>query len=255
MEPPNAITKAEPSRPQNERAPTPSSLTATFGPKKDVSVKSGEDDARKDHAPAATPTTSVQQVTTTKSGRASKPSTPAVGTFPDGLPNNNGRARPARNSEAPTIPKRSHKKGASQAHAAAMLKLQQQKANGGGGGGGETNTNAHEDDMEVDDPDEPTYCYCNRVSFGEMVGCDGGECKREWFHLECVGLRNAPPKNSELPRPCSFDFYTPSGAQSGGPASRQATTSDNTPELTFSLGKWFCDDCKKINAAAKKVSR
>lgn len=40
---------------------------------------------------------------------------------------------------------------------------------------------------------EPTYCYCNQVSFGEMVGCDGDECKREWFHLPCIGFKN-PPK-------------------------------------------------------------
>ena len=40
---------------------------------------------------------------------------------------------------------------------------------------------------------EPTYCYCNQVSFGEMVGCDGADCKREWFHLPCIGFKN-PPK-------------------------------------------------------------
>lgn len=40
---------------------------------------------------------------------------------------------------------------------------------------------------------EPTYCYCNQVSFGEMVGCDGDNCKREWFHLPCIGFKN-PPK-------------------------------------------------------------
>lgn len=40
---------------------------------------------------------------------------------------------------------------------------------------------------------EPTYCYCNQVSFGEMVGCDGEDCKREWFHLPCIGYKN-PPK-------------------------------------------------------------
>jgi len=43
------------------------------------------------------------------------------------------------------------------------------------------------------DPNEPTYCLCNRVSFGEMVGCDNPDCKIEWFHFECVGL-TAPPK-------------------------------------------------------------
>ncbi|QRG36916.1 hypothetical protein FDK38_001276 [Candidozyma auris] len=40
---------------------------------------------------------------------------------------------------------------------------------------------------------EPTYCYCDQVSFGEMVGCDGDSCKREWFHLPCIGFKN-PPK-------------------------------------------------------------
>eukprot|EP00854_Cymbomonas_tetramitiformis_P017839 gene17839-21243_t len=27
------------------------------------------------------------------------------------------------------------------------------------------------------DPNEPTYCMCNRVSFGEMIACDNPECK------------------------------------------------------------------------------
>jgi inhibitor of growth protein 3 len=63
--------------------------------------------------------------------------------------------------------------------------------------------------------DEDTYCYCNRVSFGEMVACDRPDCAREWynsfynrsdprFHLECAGLK-APPE-----------------------------------------GQWFCRDCKRI---------
>ena len=29
-------------------------------------------------------------------------------------------------------------------------------------------------DMPID-PNEPTYCLCNRVSFGEMVGCDNAD--------------------------------------------------------------------------------
>lgn len=31
-----------------------------------------------------------------------------------------------------------------------------------------------------DDGDGQIYCYCHRVSFGEMIGCDGSECEREW---------------------------------------------------------------------------
>lgn len=46
-------------------------------------------------------------------------------------------------------------------------------------------------DMPID-PNEPTYCICNRVSFGEMVGCDNPDCKHEWFHYECVGLTSTP---------------------------------------------------------------
>lgn len=50
-----------------------------------------------------------------------------------------------------------------------------------------------EDDLDRAPGLEPTYCYCNQVSFGEMVGCDGDTCKREWFHLPCIGFKN-PPK-------------------------------------------------------------
>jgi hypothetical protein len=42
------------------------------------------------------------------------------------------------------------------------------------------------------DPNEPRYCYCQRVSFGEMVACDNEECDIEWFHLECTELESVP---------------------------------------------------------------
>ena len=72
--------------------------------------------------------------------------------------------------------------------------------------------------------DEDTYCYCNRVSFGEMVACDRPDCAREWynfnhnffdhrFHLECAGLR-APPE-----------------------------------------GQWFCKDCKRIREKEKRSGK
>lgn len=37
-----------------------------------------------------------------------------------------------------------------------------------------------EGDGGEDDGDGQIYCYCHRVSFGEMIGCDGSECEREW---------------------------------------------------------------------------
>ncbi|XP_063103102.1 inhibitor of growth protein 1 isoform X2 [Cavia porcellus] len=42
------------------------------------------------------------------------------------------------------------------------------------------------------DPNEPTYCLCNQVSYGEMIGCDNEECPIEWFHFSCVGLNHKP---------------------------------------------------------------
>ncbi|KAI2653037.1 Inhibitor of growth protein 4 [Labeo rohita] len=46
-------------------------------------------------------------------------------------------------------------------------------------------------DMPVD-PNEPTYCLCHQVSYGEMIGCDNTDCSIEWFHFACVGLTTKP---------------------------------------------------------------
>ncbi|CAG8959255.1 hypothetical protein HYFRA_00012613 [Hymenoscyphus fraxineus] len=48
-----------------------------------------------------------------------------------------------------------------------------------------------DDEGNIIDPNEPRYCTCNRVSFGVMIKCDRGDCEKEWFHLECVGLTQA----------------------------------------------------------------
>eukprot|EP00262_Sarcandra_glabra_P012773 TRINITY_DN3364_c0_g1_i1.p1 TRINITY_DN3364_c0_g1~~TRINITY_DN3364_c0_g1_i1.p1 ORF type:complete len:259 (+),score=46.77 TRINITY_DN3364_c0_g1_i1:139-915(+) len=57
------------------------------------------------------------------------------------------------------------------------------------------------------DPNEPTYCVCHQVSFGDMIACDNENCKGgEWFHYSCVGL---------------------------------------TPETRFK-GKWYCPTCRLL---------
>ncbi|KIV83179.1 hypothetical protein PV11_05229 [Exophiala sideris] len=47
-----------------------------------------------------------------------------------------------------------------------------------------------EDEDQADD--EERYCYCQGVSYGEMVACDKDDCPRQWFHLECIGLKSVP---------------------------------------------------------------
>ncbi|KAH8595560.1 hypothetical protein B0O99DRAFT_686551 [Bisporella sp. PMI_857] len=54
-----------------------------------------------------------------------------------------------------------------------------------------------DDEGNLIDPDEPRYCLCNRVSFGTMIGCENNECEKEWFHLECVGLTDIPPRTTK----------------------------------------------------------
>ncbi|KAG5555450.1 PHD finger protein ING2 [Rhododendron vialii] len=57
------------------------------------------------------------------------------------------------------------------------------------------------------DPNEPTYCVCHQVSFGDMIACDNENCQGgEWFHYSCVGL---------------------------------------TPETRFK-GKWYCPTCRQL---------
>jgi len=75
------------------------------------------------------------------------------------------------------------------------------------------------DEGEVED--ERKYCFCDRVSYGEMIGCDDTNCEREWvrgfanflasplvlmtlcaqFHLPCLGL-TTPPQGTWYCEPC-----------------------------------------------------
>uniref|UniRef100_A0A1J3ELR1 PHD finger protein ING n=1 Tax=Noccaea caerulescens TaxID=107243 RepID=A0A1J3ELR1_NOCCA len=63
-------------------------------------------------------------------------------------------------------------------------------------------------DEQPIDPNEPTYCVCHQVSFGDMIACDNEKnCQGgEWFHYTCVGL---------------------------------------TPETRFK-GKWYCPTCRLL---------
>jgi len=58
-------------------------------------------------------------------------------------------------------------------------------------------------DMPVD-PNEPTYCLCHQVSYGEMIGCDNPDCPIEWFHFACVDLTTKPKGKWFCPK-CSAD--------------------------------------------------
>ncbi|KAF3025691.1 hypothetical protein E8E14_014019 [Neopestalotiopsis sp. 37M] len=202
-------------KPTTKETPVPVKVEST--PKEDVpqpiappaavqsrsrknSVVKEQDTEPKNDTAQVTPQMATPLVTT-KSGRASKPSTPALAAFPESA----RPARSSRNTQASGA-KRSHKKGASlQAALAAAAQAADDDANSSGQG----------DDEGDIDANEPRYCYCNNVSYGEMVACDAVDCEKEWFHLGCVGLRSAPSSST----------------------------------------KWYCDNCKnRMKNGGKKVN-
>ena len=61
-------------------------------------------------------------------------------------------------------------------------------------------TNDGDDDSseynpDAEDEDTRKYCFCRTLSYGQMVGCENGQCPYEWFHFECVGLKEPPSKS------------------------------------------------------------
>lgn len=156
---------------------------ATPASKKEPKVE--EPERKNEPTPPVPPITTV----TTKSGRASKPSTPALATFQEAA-----RSRPSRSGEKDTGAagtKKGHKKSGSTVQQAPPPPPPPRVAEE------DATSSAQGDDEDGDiDADEPRYCYCNGVSYGEMVACDSDDCAREWFHLACVGLKVAPGSKS-----------------------------------------------------------
>ena len=173
--------------------------------------------------------TDIQPTTITR-GKASKPSTPAVGTFAEAA----NRSRSTRVDTVPVI-KRSHKKGAGAA--AAQQTLTSRAISARQGSPSSSMPDDEDGDCDDDDEGELRYCYCHGVSYGEMVACDNDDCPREWFHLECVGLTRAPKGNCKQ----LFLLCMPYG---------------RNRRLIISIAKWYCEECKEnLRKAGKFFGR
>ncbi|KYK55680.1 hypothetical protein DCS_07644 [Drechmeria coniospora] len=152
----------------------------------------GDGAEQSESAPPPPPLISLLGTVMTKSGRASKPSTPAILAAQEAA-----RPRSVRNTDNGGGGKKRKINSATQALAPPGDEASRGPTQG-------------DDDDDDGDGDEPTYCYCNSVSYGEMVACDADRCQREWFHLACVGLKVAPGSKSESEPPRSalcFVFF------------------------------------------------
>ena len=66
----------------------------------------------------------------------------------------------------------------------------------GGAGPGDA-----EEEYEEEE-DHQLYCYCHKRSHGEMIACDNDNCRIQWFHYPCVGLKAEPPGDEWLCPTC-----------------------------------------------------
>lgn len=163
-----------------------------------------------------------QVVTVSKTGKLGKSQAVYASNSHDAIP----RSRSTRvTSDTNISGKRSHKKGASiTTNTPAEL---------GDEADGPANEEMGEED-ENGDADEPTYCYCNNISYGEMVACDNDACTKEWFHLECAGLDKAPVGKGML-----FLSFIPLFC---------------ICLLNTSIAKWYCNECKEIMKNSKRFN-
>jgi len=59
---------------------------------------------------------------------------------------------------------------------------------------GEDDVEEGNGDEDEDNEDKTLYCFCQKMSYGEMVACDNTECTFQWFHLPCVNLKPPLPE-------------------------------------------------------------
>ncbi|TIA72724.1 hypothetical protein E3P91_01829 [Wallemia ichthyophaga] len=43
------------------------------------------------------------------------------------------------------------------------------------------------------DEDDAAYCYCQKKSYGNMIGCENDDCPISWFHFGCVNIKPPEP--------------------------------------------------------------
>ncbi|CAM9600990.1 unnamed protein product [Ectocarpus sp. 12 AP-2014] len=112
---------------------------------------------------------------------------------------------------------------------------------------------------------EPVYCVCRQVGWGDMIGCDNEDCEHgEWFHYHCVGLEMVDQKEIGfwLCPGCSVDARAKEKREQ---LERRATSTNATPVKPAAAVKLPENDDEdhedeededegelKVDAAAKK---
>ncbi|GIZ39652.1 hypothetical protein CKM354_000302700 [Cercospora kikuchii] len=158
-----AVSEEPPNRRQSLRRGSNASLPSNSGPSAST--------------PASPKSTGTSKDAITKSGRRSKRPPPGV------ITSNDDDSAKATISQRKAAPNRRRGQGGKKDPTTPADQL------------GSSATEAPE---EYIDPDEPRYCICGDVSWGTMIACDNEtDCEKEWFHLDCVQLKDLPPRRTK----------------------------------------------------------
>ncbi|KAI0832701.1 hypothetical protein BC628DRAFT_1347953 [Trametes gibbosa] len=87
----------------------------------------------------------------------------------------------------------------------------------------------------ADAEDQELYCYCQKLSYGEMIACDNDGCRYQWFHLSCVNLKPPLPENWYCEE-CSVKLGI-AGVLTAAPAATTATTATTTSSSSTTGGR------------------
>lgn len=90
----------------------------------------------------------------------------------------------------------------------------------------------------ADEPQEPVYCVCRQVAFGEMIACDNPEVRRcsRWRAslgaMGCGPLLSSPPSSAVHLSQCKYEWFH---------FRCVGITPSNKPKT-----RWFCPDCTRL---------
>lgn len=109
-----------------------------------------------------------------------------------------------------------------------------------------------------DDGDKTLYCFCQRVSFGEMIACDAPDCEHEWVRLQALCPNCCLPGCQSGPDPVRANSrfggrsHRRTRDRAGPLITQMADTVGQTSQFHLPCvglksipdGRWFCDECR-----------
>lgn len=102
-----------------------------------------------------------------------------------------------------------------------------------------------DDDDEENGDDKRLYCYCQQVSWGNMVACDDSDCRYEWFHWGGSPLLRYTYAIHIPPLPLRNLLFQTSAILHNISSLPSLTSFTSLPILTFSFSLRMCQSYQR----------